>query len=215
MMRNPLKQPGPFMKFCGMSRDQDIWAVNEARPLFCGFIINVPSSHRSITLEQAEDLASQLAEDVFPVGVFVDEPLETVVKMCRRGIITTVQLHGHEDDDYVDAVRDLACPSLIIQAFKVRSAEDVARARASHADMVLLDNGKGTGQRFDWSLVGQVGRPFMLAGGLDPGNVAEAIRQVGPWAVDMSSGLETDGRKDPDKIAAAAAAVRELEAPGR
>ena len=208
MIANPLNQPGPFMKFCGMTREKDIYAVNEARPLFCGFIINVPKSSRNLSLRDAKYLAGLLSEDIFPVGVFVNEPLSTIVQMCQGGVITTVQLHGDEDDDFVDAVRDEACPSLIIQAFKIRTPEDMQRARRSHADMILLDNGWGTGQRFDWSLVGEVGRPFMLAGGLSPDNVAEAIRELHPWAVDMSSGLETDGLKDEDKIAKAAEAVR-------
>lgn len=209
MIGNPFKMDGPFIKCCGMTREVDMHAVNDAAPQFCGFIINFPKSHRNVDLERAEELASMLSDDIYPVGVFVNEPIETIIKMVRHGIITTVQLHGDEDEDYVNAVRDDACPSAIIKAFTVRTEEDVERACQSSADMILLDSGKGSGETFDWSICSKATRPFILAGGLSPDNVAQAIQQVHPWAVDMSSGLETDGLKDETKIAKAVAIVKE------
>ncbi|MDR4015614.1 MAG: phosphoribosylanthranilate isomerase, partial [Eggerthellaceae bacterium] len=95
-----------------------------------------------------------------------------------------------------------------IQAFQVGNEEDASRAEGSAADMVLLDNGQGTGAAFDWSYVSRMHRPFILAGGLTPENVGEALDEVRPWGVDMSSGLETDKLKDPEKIAAAVREVR-------
>lgn len=200
------------IKCCGMFRDQDIMAVNEARPDFCGFIVDFPKSHRSVSPEHAAELAARLAPGILPVGVFVDEDPAVIVRLIREGAIGAVQLHGHEDEGYIGQLRTMLPKGTpVVQAFRVRHAQDVARAEASSADLVLLDNGQGTGERFDWSLVKHVSRPFVLAGGLTPQNVADAIRQVHPWAVDLSSGLETDGLKDPYKIKAAVAAVREAE----
>ena len=145
---------------------------------------------------------------VWRVGVFVDEPVAELVRIVRASGLDLAQLHGHEDAAYIEAVRELAPELGLIQAFKVRTPTDVERACASPADLVLLDNGQGTGEAFDWSLCARATRPFMLAGGLAPGNVAEAIQQVRPWGVDMSSGIETGRVKDPAKIQAAVAAVR-------
>lgn len=200
---------GTRIKCCGMFREEDITAVNEAKPDFCGFIVDFPKSHRNVSPERAAELAAQLDASIVPVGVFVDEDPKVIARMVRAGAIHAVQLHGHEDEAYITHLRTLLPEGThIVQAFKVRSAGDVHRAEASSADLVLLDNGQGSGQSFDWSLVRHVVRPFVLAGGLTPGNVAGAIREVHPWAVDLSSGLETNGLKDPDKIKAAVAAVR-------
>ena len=195
------------IKTCGMFRAEDIVAVNEVRPDFVGFVVNFPKSHRSITPQQALEFRTQLSEDIQAVGVFVDEDPETVAQLVNDGGIDIAQLHGHEYEAYIAHLRSL-CNAPIFQAFKVRSADDVARALASSADMILLDNGYGTGECFDWSVVGQIDRPFILAGGLTPENIPEAIEQLHPWAVDLSSSLETDKVKDAAKIAKAVAAVR-------
>lgn len=197
------------IKCCGMFREDDISAVNAALPDYCGFIINFPRSHRNVSPERAAVLSGLLDRRVMAVGVFVDEDPDLIGALVASDVIRAVQLHGHEDAAYIAALRmRLPLDTPIVQAFKVRSEEDVAAAEQSTANLVLLDNGQGTGQRFDWSLVGRVSRPFVLAGGLTPQNVEQAIREVGPWAVDLSSGLETDGLKDPEKIRAAVAAVR-------
>jgi phosphoribosylanthranilate isomerase len=155
-------------------------------------------------------LAAGIDERIFTVGVSVDLPRDIV---CLNGgqRVDIVQLHGHEDADYIASVRE-CIPGGIIQAFRIRERSDVERALASAADMVLLDAGQGCGQTFDWSLVDGFGekRPFILAGGLTPGNVADAIRTLRPWGVDMSSGVETARAKDPTKMAAAVAAVRSI-----
>ncbi len=197
----------PCVKLCGMFRPEDIEAVNEAKPDLCGFVVDFPKSHRSVPAEALPALSMEVAPDIVRVGVFVDEPVGIVAQLVDDDAIDVVQLHGHEDEDYVSDLRELVDVA-IIQAFRVRSAEDVGSAMSSSADLVLLDNGQGTGEAFDWSLVAGVDRPFLLAGGLGPDNVAQAIRDVRPWGVDMSSSLETDGLKDPNKILAAVAAVR-------
>lgn len=148
-----------------------------------------------------------LAHPIWRVGVVVDRPLDEVARLVDDAGIDFVQLHGHEDASYVDALRARTGIG-IIQAFRLREPADAARAQASRADLVLLDNGQGTGATFDWSLVRDVSRPFLLAGGLDAGNVEQALCQVHPWGVDVSSGIETDRLKDPAKMAAVVAAVR-------
>ncbi|WEV69197.1 phosphoribosylanthranilate isomerase [Bifidobacterium sp. ESL0775] len=204
------------VKLCGLKREQDMDAALAAGSDAVGFIIDFPKSHRSITPERVAELVkymkAQAAETgVNPpaaVGVFVDQPAERVAEIASDADLDVIQLHGHEDEDYLADLRGLVTLP-IMQAFKVREALDVAQAIESSADMVLLDAGAGDGRTFDWSLVRDVNRPFMLAGGLTPDNVAEAILATHPFGVDMSSGVETDRLKDPDKMFAAVKAVRE------
>lgn len=202
----------PRVKLCGMFRDADVQAVADAHPDMCGFIVDFPKSHRSVTPSQLEGLGGKLLEcepagaPIWRVGVFVDMPLERLVAVVGSGAVDLVQLHGNEDAAFVEQLRNRTGVG-IIQAFRIRSAADVAAAEESAADLILLDNGQGTGEGFDWSLVSSVGRPFMLAGGLGPENVAQAISEVRPWGVDMSSGIESGRLKDPAKMAAAVAAV--------
>lgn len=217
----------PLVKICGLTRPADVLAVNAARPDLCGFVIDVPRSSRNVASGDVARLSLLVDPAIVRVGVFVDADPRTVVGLVAANAIDAVQLHGHEDRAYVARLRELgACSSRcilaprdwradgldatpIVQAFCVRTREDLERAAVSGADLVLLDNGAGgTGERFDWGLLGGFGRPFLLAGGLGPGNVAKAMETTGCWGVDMSSGVETDGNKDPHKICAAVEAVR-------
>jgi len=198
------------IKICGLYRPEDIAAVNEARPDWCGFIINFPISHRSLTPDQVRALRKAVAEDITPVGVFVDQPVEEIAALLRDGTISVAQLHGHEDDAFISSLREAVPGCVIWKAFRIRSQDDVAAARSSGADLVLLDNGYGTGQTFDWSLIREVGRPFLLAGGLTPENIPGAIRSVAPYGIDISSGVETDKKKDKQKMMAAVSAAREV-----
>ena len=196
------------IKICGLYRPCDITYVNQARPDWCGFIINFPRSHRNVTPEQVRALRADLADGIIPVGVFVDQPPETVAGLLTDGTISAAQLHGHEDTAYIAALRAMAPGHPIWKAFKVRSPEDLEAANVSIADLVLLDNGYGTGRAFDWSLAGSVRRPFLLAGGLTPENIPEAISALHPLGLDISSGVETEQKKDLKKILAAVAAAR-------
>ena len=196
------------IKICGLSRPCDVAFVNEARPDWCGFIIDFPRSHRSVTPREALALRRQLAPGIVPVGVTVDQPVEAVAALLREGVVDVAQLHGTEDECYLAALRTLAPGHPLWKAFTLRTPDDLTAALASGADMILLDSGKGTGQTFDWSLLRGVARPFLLAGGLTPENIPRAVRAVHPWGVDLSSGVETDRRKDRDKILAAVAAAR-------
>ena len=196
------------IKICGLFRPCDVDYVNEARPDWCGFIVNFPKSHRNRTPDQVRTLRARLDPTVIPVGVFVDRPVGEVAGLLNDGTITVAQLHGHEDEDYLAALRALAPGRELWKAFKIRSEDDLAAAAASTADQILLDNGYGTGQTFDWSLAGGVKRSFLLAGGLTPENIPDAVAQLHPMGLDLSSGVETDRQKDRTKILAAVAAAR-------
>lgn len=196
------------IKICGLSRPCDIEYVNEAKPDFCGFIINVPKSKRNVSPDTVRQLVKNLSPDVKPVGVFVNAPMDEIAALTEDGTLAYVQLHGKEDEAYIAALREkIHVP--IIQAFKVSCPEDVAHAQQSSADYILLDNGSGgTGKTFDWCHLRDVTRPYILAGGLGPDNLGLAVSQLAPWGVDLSSGVETDGFKDKNKVLAAVQAVR-------
>lgn len=200
----------PRIKLCGMFRPEDIRAVNEVRPDYVGFVINVARSHRSVSPKELAVLSPMVDAGIRRVGVFVDEPPQSIARLYEGGLIDVAQLHGNEDEGYLARLRE-ACPVPTIQAFCVRSAEDVRRARTSTANLVLLDSGRGSGRTFDWSMLEDVGRPLMLAGGLGPANVARAIVVFHPWGVDMSSGIETNRIKDVSKMRAAVAAARGVQ----
>lgn len=196
------------IKICGLSRPCDIESVNEAKPDFCGFIINVPKSKRNVSPDTVRQLVKNLSPDVKPVGVFVNAPMDEIAALTEDGTLAYVQLHGKEDESYIAALRErIHVP--IIQAFKVSCPEDVAHAQQSSADYILLDNGSGgTGKTFDWSHLRDIIQHYILAGGLGPDNLGLAVSQLAPWGVDLSSGVETDGFKDKNKVLAAVKAVR-------
>lgn len=194
------------IKFCGLTRTGDIEAANELKPDYIGFVF-WPKSKRAVTAGEAKILKSKLDPSIKAVGVFVDEDMEAVKSLLDGGIIDIAQLHGHEDEDYINGLKK-ASGKPVIKAFRIRSEEDIRKAEASPADLVLLDAGMGDGVTFDWSLIKNTGRPYFLAGGLDPDNAADAVRTLHPYALDVSSGIETDGLKDTNKMAAFAASVR-------
>lgn len=196
------------IKICGLRRREDVDYVNRWQPDYIGFIL-ADGFRRQILPEQAAELADHLDPQIQRVGVFVNQPVEFVSDLLDRGIIQLAQLHGDEEEEYIQSLREACekrgCPSSIIQAVRVRRAEDILRAQESSADFLLLDAWSeksvgGNGETFDWSLIQGLERPFFLAGGLGADNVAEAIRLVQPYGVDASSSLETEGYKDPDKI---------------
>lgn len=196
------------IKICGLFLPCDIAYVNEAKPDWCGFIINYPKSHRSVTPEQVRSLVKKLHHGIVPVGVFVDQPVEQVAALINDGTISVAQLHGQEDLSYLSALRNLAPGCQVWKAFSVQTPADLAAANASTADLVLLDSGSGTGRTFDWSLAESVTRPFLLAGGLTPENIPDAVARLNPYGLDLSSGVESGQKKDRSKIAAAVYAAR-------
>lgn len=198
------------IKLCGLTRPEDIRAANAAGADYIGFVF-AEKSRRFVSPAAAARLRALLAPGIQAVGVFVNAPVEQVAGLLAAGTIDMAQLHGSEDEDYLAALRQCTGKP-ILRAFRVDSPADVARAVRSQADFLLLDNGPGgTGRRFDWSLVKGVERPFFLAGGLCPENVAEAVRTVRPYAVDVSSGIETGGVKDAARMQAFVRTVRQAE----
>jgi phosphoribosylanthranilate isomerase len=196
------------IKICGLKRPEDIRAVNAAKPDYCGFIIEVPKSSRNVSADRVRNLAEHLDSDICPVGVFVNAPLELPIRLLQEGVISIAQLHGQEDDDYIREVKNQT-QKPVIKAFSVRTAQDIEYALKSPADYILLDQGSGgTGKSFDWSLIPDIERPFFLAGGLKADNLEEAVKKIHPYAVDLSSSLETDGVKDPEKIKEAVNIIR-------
>ena len=194
------------IKLCGLSRPCDIEAANELKPDYIGFVF-ASKSKRYVTYEKAAELKSRLSPEIRAVGVFVNEYPQNVAKLLKSGIIDMAQLHGDEDEAYITQLR-LLTDKPIIQAFRIKTAEDIKNAEQSTAEYILLDSGAGTGRVFDWELVKSIRRPYFLAGGLDVGNAADAVKVLHPFAVDVSSGIETAGVKDKTKMAAFVAAVR-------
>lgn len=199
------------IKLCGMFRDCDIDYANEAKPDYVGFILGFPKSHRNIDAETARRLRSRLDTGIKAVGVFVNSPETTCAEYADCGIIDVIQLHGDEDADFIRRLRELTSAP-IIKAAKIRTPEDIGRVQALGADYVLLDNGTGTGEMFDHSLLdgAEIRQPFFLAGGLTPENLRRAAESVRPYCVDLSSGVETDRLKNREKMLEAVRVIREL-----
>ncbi|MBQ6297221.1 MAG: phosphoribosylanthranilate isomerase [Selenomonadaceae bacterium] len=188
------------IKFCGLKTLDDISFANEIFPEYVGFVF-APKSKRYVTPAQAEKFRNALSKKICAVGVFVNEKNSTVAELLNAGIIDAAQLHGNEDDAYIKNLRGLSNKP-IIKAFKVHAAQE------SLADFILIDAGAGDGKVFDWSLIKDLRREYFLAGGLTPENVGDAIKLLKPFAVDVSSGIETDGKKDFKKMTAFAEVVR-------
>ena len=187
------------VKICGLRRPEDIRIVNLCKPDYAGFIIRFPQSFRSLTIWQMKQLTSNLDPDIQSVGVFVDEDPQLIIDLLKQDILDLVQLHGRESEDMIRYIQK-ETGKQVIKAFEIQSLDDIKKANWSPADYILLDKGKGSGQTFDWSLIRKVDRPFFLAGGLQPDNIDQAIQMLHPFAVDISSGVETQKYKDYDKI---------------
>ena len=197
------------VKLCGLSRIEEIEAANELKPEYIGFVF-APKSRRYVAPEAAAELKKQLSTEIQAVGVFVNEAVEKIAGLLNDDIIDIAQLHGDEDEAYIRRLRQLSGKP-IIKAFQVKSEKEIADARQCPADYILLDSGAGTGTVFDWNILKKIDRPYFLAGGLSAGNVGKAVKELHTFAVDVSSGIETDRRKDKDKMAAFVAAVRKEE----
>lgn len=197
------------IKFCGLTRPCDIEAANEIKPDYIGFVF-APKSKRRVSYKQAVDLKNLLDKDIKAVGVFLNEDIDQVISLLNLGIIDAAQLHGDESVEYITRIqKETGKP--VIKAFQIHSEQDVTCAEKTIADYIILDAGTGEGKTFDWALVENFKKPYFLAGGLNPGNVTDAMRKLNPYALDVSTGIETDGFKDKNKMAEFAAAVRKEE----
>ena len=196
------------IKICGLMRPQDIDMVNEVCPDIAGFIL-ASGRRRTVTPERMREMTDRLKPEIRSAAVFLDQDIRWIADLAEGGLMDIIQLHGHEGNEEIRYLRSRT-KKTVIKAFRIDTAEDIRRAEDSEADLVLLDHGTGgTGQAWDWSLLTGMKRPFILAGGLDPENVQEAVRKTQPFGVDVSSGVETDGCKDREKILRFVRAVRQ------
>ncbi len=185
------------VKMCGLRRTEDIMYANSVLPNFIGYVF-APQSKRFVTAEQAIEFTKSLDSRIIPVGVFVNEPVENVIKIFNIGAIKIAQLHGNEDENYIAMLQSEKIP--VIKAFIVKTKADIEAAEVSPADHILLDAGMGDGKQFSYDLLNDIRRPYFLAGGLDTQNAAAAVSLLQPYAVDVSSGIETDGFKNCEKM---------------
>ena len=199
------------IKICGMRRSEDIEMANRHKPDYIGFVF--ADSPRKVSYEQAKELSGLLSEDIVPVGVFVNEHMKLIVDLFKDGIIEMAQLHGDEDEKYIRNLKDKSIEETgkqipVINAIEIKDGADyndeLLKWRDSASDYFILDSGKGSGKTFDWSLIDKESEFFknsiFLAGGLNSENLALAIEEFNPFAVDLSSSVETDGFKDEEKI---------------
>lgn len=190
------------IKICGLKTIEDIHMVNRLKPDFVGFVF--AGSKRRITPETAAELKKALLPEIRSVGVFVNEEMERIVGLARNGVLDDIQLHGDEGEMYIRQLKEMT-DKPVIKAVRVRSTEDIREAEKLPCDYLLLDTYKageygGSGETFPWNMIPELEKPFFLAGGLCAGNIADAVKSCHPWAVDVSSSVETDGRKDEKKV---------------
>lgn len=188
------------IKICGLKRLEDIEIVNKYKPDYIGFVF--ADSKRKVTNDLASKMKKYLDSSIKSVGVFVDEDIDEIIKLYDEGIIDIAQLHGLENEEYIKKLKQKSNYRLeIINAIEMSGEEDLLEYENSLADYLLFDSGKGSGKTFDWRLIRKdLKKEFFLAGGLNSENISKAIEEFNPYAVDLSSGVETDGYKDELKI---------------
>ena len=188
------------IKICGLRRLEDIEIVNKYKPDYIGFVF--ADSKRKVSHEIASRMKSKLSSDIISVGVFVDAPQDEILELFDDNIIEVAQLHGMESEDYINNLKENTNNELkIIKAIEMADDVDLSKYDNSHADYLLLDSGKGSGKTFDWQLIkNDLKKDFFLAGGINSTNVKKAIEEFKPYAIDLSSSLETNDYKDEDKI---------------
>lgn len=210
---------GVKVKLCGMMRECDIEYANEAQPDYVGFVF--AGTKRRISRDTAGELRKKLSDGIRAVGVFVDEDIDVVADMLQEGIIDIAQLHGSEDNDYIVKLKNMT-GRRVMKAVRVASEDDIVRAHKLDADLLLLDAYKkgipgGTGETFRWDLIDRAygaisdkeQKPFFLAGGINIDNVRDAVARD-PCGIDISSGIETRGSKDRDKMIEIVRRIRDV-----
>lgn len=190
------------IKICGLSRAADIEMVNIAKPDYIGFVF--AKSRRQVDKRTAAGLKKLLNPDIKAVGVFVNEEPDTIIRLCRENVIDIIQLHGDEKEDYILRLK-AAVDKPIIKAVRVKNSIGASLPACKSCDYLLFDSFRediygGSGICFDWSLIEDCNKPFFLAGGINQDNVVKAIKRVAPYCIDVSSGVETNGYKDFNKI---------------
>lgn len=193
------------IKICGLRRVKDIEIVNKYLPDFIGFVF-FKKSHRNISFKEAKYLSSKLNDKITPVGVFVNEKPQNIVKLFKSNTIKIAQLHGHESEEYIKELKELALQETgeelkVIKTVVFDKEKEYKIDTHPNSDYYLFDSGMGSGKTFDWRLIHKnLDKPFFLAGGLNEDNILTAIKEVQPYAVDISSATETNKFKDENKI---------------
>lgn len=191
------------IKICGLTRADDIEAVNLWKPDYAGFVF--APGKRQLTPDKAKQLREVLLPEIPSVGVFVNSPIKDILALIKEGTIGMVQLHGDEDPDYATSLKEqMEIPVPIIKAIRVRSDDDMSKAEHFPSDYLLFDTYSkdvygGSGKSFDWSSIPVIKKPWFLAGGIGAENILRAVA-TDAFCLDLSSSLETEGRKDPEKI---------------
>lgn len=196
------------IKLCGIKCEEDIKVVNEVLPDYIGFVF-AGKSKRYISFDKAKKLKNQLDDRIKAVGVFVNDDIENIAYLVKNKIIDIVQLHGNEDESYINTLKTkINVP--IIYAYQIKSKADI-KSINKNTDFILLDAGSGCGETFDEALLEGFDNEYFLAGGLSVDNIKEKIMKLHPYGVDVSSGIETEGKKDAAKIIKFMSLVREVD----
>ena len=196
------------IKLCGIKSEDDIKVINEVLPDYIGFVF-AGKSKRYISFDTANTLKNKLDNRVKAVGVFVNEDIENIAYLAKNKIVDIVQLHGNEDESYINILKTkINVP--IIHAYQIKSKADIKSAK-NDTDFILLDAGAGCGETFDEALLEDFDNEYFLAGGLSIDNIKEKIIKLHPFGVDVSSGIETEGKKDAAKIRKFVSLVREVD----
>lgn len=200
------------IKICGLFRPVDADYVNEAMPDYAGLVF-WEKSRRRVNREQVVSFRKSLHPDIQTVGVFVDEEPDIIIELLRADILDIAQLHGKETEEQVRYIKERSGKP-VWKAVEVKSEADIEKWNASVADCLLFDGGKGGGNPFAWELLQCAKRPFLLAGGLDMDRIKAAAKLPGLMGIDISSGVETDGLKDREKILQIVRLVRNMDEKG-
>lgn len=196
------------IKTCGLFREEDINYANELKPDYIGFVF--AESKRKVGVEKAYNLKNKLDKEIKSVGVFVNDNLDFILNLIREKIIDIIQLHGNEDNDFLDNLKTKT-NAKIIKFIPVENADSILNSLNIFSDFILLDNFKGgVGKTFNWNYLKEAfelnkkfievfNKKYFLAGGLNKENINEALK-FNPYCVDLSGGLETNGIKDFEKM---------------
>ena len=190
------------IKICGLTRPEDIDAVNRYLPDYIGFVF--AKSKRQVDDNRARELKLMLDSRISAVGVFVNEEIDRIIGLCKAGVVDLVQLHGEEDDAYIRSLKQ-RISNPVIKAVRIGNGISINPGFGGYSDLLLFDTYSkdqygGSGETFDWSMIGKPEKPYFMAGGLNNDNVLQAIKQFHPYGIDISSGVETEGTKDEYKI---------------
>lgn len=187
------------VKICGIRRAEDIEIINKYPPDYIGFVF--AESKRKIDFDTAKTLKKLLKVNIPVVGVFVNGNIENILELYRNDIIDIAQLHGDENEDYINQLKEEARGLKLIKAIEITKKEDLNDYENMDVEYILLDSGKGSGKTFNWDLINKnISKDFFLAGGLNSANFNQAIERFQPYGIDLSSGVETNGYKDEEKI---------------